>query len=128
LFIFGFNMLRKPLAFLLLICHVNFFMFIAQVDEVDVYDTHGCRINDVNSLAEYVNDVILHRNKPRQDEDDNNARYFHPGKLAGYSFSQQVVVSKPADVKNKMTYPSINTQKIFSIFYDVATPPPKGLS
>ena len=128
MFIFEFNMLRNPLVFLLLVCHVNFFMFIAQVDEVDTYDATGRRINDINSLAEYINDVILHQNKPRPDEDDNNARYFHPVKLAGYSFSQQVVVSKPTEVKSRITYPSINTQKILSIFYDVATPPPKGLS
>ena len=31
-------MIQKSLAFLLLLSHINFFMFIALVDEVDAYD------------------------------------------------------------------------------------------
>lgn len=122
-------MLKHLIAAILLISHINFSMFIAQVDEVDTYDTNGNRINDINSLTEYINDIVLHhRNTPRSDEDDNNARYFHLIKLTGYFFSQPVTVSgsKPADVKSKTTFPYINTQKLLSVFYDVVTPPPKS--
>ena len=131
MFIFGFTMFQKPLAFLLLISHINFFMFIAQVDEVDVYDAHGCRINDINSLAEYVNDIILHHsNRPRPDEDDDNARYFHFVKLDGYSFGHQVVISGsiPAEIKGKKTPLYNSNQKLLSVFYDVVTPPPRFIS
>jgi hypothetical protein len=121
-------MLQKPLAFLLLISHINFFMFIAQVDEVDAYDNKGCRINDINSLTQYIDDVILgHNNKPRPDEDDDNARYFHIVKLNGYSFSKQVILSeqKTCIIKTKKTFPLYSAQKLNPVFYDVVTPPPR---
>jgi hypothetical protein len=121
-------MLKKPLAFLLLISHINFFMFIAQVDEVDAYAADGHRINDINSLAEYINDVVLHnQDKPRDDEDDDNARYFHPGNLADYSLGQPVIVSglKIGEEVREKSFPRVNDQNIHSIFYDVITPPPR---
>ena len=124
-------MLRKALALLLLISHVNFFMFIAQVDESDVYDSTGARINDINSLTEYINDVFLHnKNKSRHDEDDDNARYFHIVKLLDYSFFQQVIKIEPnqCDKEDQRSFPLINAEKPFSVFFDVVTPPPKFIS
>jgi hypothetical protein len=125
-------MFQKPLAFLLLLSHVNFFMFIAQVDEVDCYNADGTRINDINSLTEYINDVILHRqSKSRDDEDDDNARYFHLVKLASYSLSPQSVTvsaSKPPSANGKKTLPDNTNQKLLSVFYDVVTPPPRFIS
>jgi hypothetical protein len=123
-------MLRNSLAFLLLISHVNFFMFIAQVDETDIYTANGNRINDINSVAEYIHDVILHhQNKPRPDEDDDNARYFHLVKTANYCFSQQVIIeSDPGPGRDKNTFPHISTTKLLPVFYDVVTPPPKTVA
>ena len=103
-------------------------MFIAQVDEVDTYASNGSRINDINSLAEYIHDIILHhQNKSRDDEDDDNARYFHLVKLADYSFTQQIAISgtKPDGIKAKQDFPYIKAQKLLSVFYDVVTPPPR---
>jgi hypothetical protein len=103
-------------------------MFIAQVDEVD-YDAKGHRINDINSLAEYVHDVILKRgDKPREDEDDDNARYFHIVKLASYSLGPQVIIlpgSRSKEADDKRTLPFNTNQKLHSVFYDVVTPPPR---
>jgi hypothetical protein len=128
LFIFVSDMLQKPLAFLLLISHINFFMFIAQVDEVDAYASDGSRISDINSVAEYINDIVLHHpNKTRNDEDDDNARYFHLVKLADYSFNNQVILSgsKTVEAEREKTFPCMDEQDLHSVFYDVVTPPPR---
>ena len=124
-------MLKQSLAFLLLICHVNFFMFVAQVDEVDAFDSHGCRINDVNSLVEYINDVLLDNNgKSRPDEDDDTARYFHLNKLNVFSSVKPVIESEHSSggVKSKETFPPYNSRKLLSVFFDVVTPPPRFMS
>jgi hypothetical protein len=125
------NMFRKPLALLLLLSHVNFFMFIAQVDEVDAYDAHGCRVNDVNSLAEYINDVLTNnKSKSRPDEDDDNARYFHIIRLPGVCLPRQVSIavtetSNDTDLNYSFC---ANDKKQLSVFFDVVTPPPRLFS
>ncbi|MDP4263685.1 MAG: hypothetical protein Q8941_14250 [Bacteroidota bacterium] len=124
-------MFRHILSLILLLSHVNFFMFIAQVDEVDAYDANGCRINDINSLVEYVHDVILHqKGKPRPDEDDDNARYYHLVKAFDSSFSQQVIASEhnPVNPKDKDRFPGLSTGQPDPVFYDVVTPPPEPIS
>jgi hypothetical protein len=122
------NMFQKPLAFLLLLSHINFFMFIAQVDEVDCYNADGTRINDINSLTEYINDVILHRqSKSREDEDDDNARYFHIVRLPGVCLPQQAAISvaKPSNNRDLNYSFYTNDKKPLNIFFDVVTPPPR---
>lgn len=105
-------------------------MFIAQVDEVDAYDSEGHRVNDINTLAQYISDVLLnHKNKSRPDEDDDNARYFHIVKLNGHSFNKQVIESEQKDysIIQKLTFPHYNTRIPISIVFDVVTPPPRLL-
>jgi hypothetical protein len=106
-------------------------MFIAQVDEVDAYDSKGCRVNDINSLVEYVNDILLdHKGPSRPDEDDDNARYFHIIKAFDFSISQQVVVKNPGwlNATEQQHFPGINSGKPVPAFYDVVTPPPKFIA
>ena len=122
-------MFQKPLAFLLLLSHVNFFMFIAQVDEVDAYDSKGCRINDINTLCQYIDEVVLnHHSKPRPDEDDDNARYFHIVKLSGYTFNRLgfEIDSKPCRNNKRATYPLYIAKKPFAVTFEVLTPPPRS--
>ena len=121
-------MFRHIPVFILLLSHVNFFMFIAQVDEVDAYDAKGCRINDINSLVEYVNDVLLdHKSPSRPDEDDDNARYFHIIKASDFSISQQVAMGDTdwLNEKDQQRFPCINSGKPIPAFYDIVTPPPE---
>ena len=95
---------------------------------MDAYASDGSRISDINSVAEYVNDIVLHnQNKSRDDEDDDNARYFHLVKLADYSFNNRVIlsVSKTIETERENTFPCMNDQDLHSVFYDVVTPPPR---
>jgi hypothetical protein len=121
--------MKKILAGILLLSHINFSMFIAQVDEVDSYDIHGRQTNDINSLLEYVDQVVLgHENKTIPDSDDDNARYFHIVKIADYCFNQQVILLDPAmtSTTDKHTFAYTREQKILSGFHEIVTPPPKA--
>lgn len=119
-------MFRRPLALLLLVAHVNFFMCIAQVDEVDAYTPAGQRINDINSLAEYINDVVLkHNDKNREDEDDDNARYFHMAKV-DYNFSQPVTAPCSKNYEeSKSSFPLVDDDDLHPVYFEVITPPPR---
>src|SRR3954466_4082174 len=81
-------MLRKILAFILLFAHLNTSMFIPQMDEeVDVYDSAGNQVDDINTLIEYIDqDVLGHNDNSPEDEDDDPARPLHVIKIVDYSF------------------------------------------
>ncbi len=102
-------------------------MFIAQVDEVDTYDKNG-QMYDVNSLAEYIDHTINgNAHEPQQDEDDDNARYFHMAKPDTYVYYQQVVELNKAyiNLKQKIKYPPYIQQKPAAVFFDIQLPPPE---
>lgn len=116
------------LAFLVLISHMNFFMFIPQLEEVDLVDEKNQPLDDINSLIGLIDQEILgDLHSSPQDEDDDHARYFHIVKIDEYSFHQQVIeVKKPSIAsKNKLIYPPYLEQSLASIFFDITSPPPE---
>jgi hypothetical protein len=103
-------------------------MFIAQVDETDIYDKNGQQEEDINSLVEYLADVCNFEHQPLKDSDDDNARYFHLENL-NYSFFNEnfIELKKPfAKTNEKVKYPPHLQQKISSIFLEIQLPPPKA--
>ena len=79
-------------------------MFIAQVDESDVFDRTGQQKEDINSLVQYVDVIILKHNHHTKDSDDDNARYFHAAKFDDYSFSQAGIEKKNVYLLRKQTF------------------------
>jgi hypothetical protein len=43
--------MKKLLAFILLLSHMNTSMFLPQVPEDDIYDGNGNQVDDINSTA-----------------------------------------------------------------------------
>ena len=121
--------MKKLLAVLILAYHVNFFMFIPQLDEIDQYDSKGVVIDDINSLAGYIDQTIMgHKHSSPQDEDDDNARYFQLVDIGGYNFQQQLIESIQEGIPtcDKTKYPSIIATKICTVHGDITTPPPRN--
>ncbi len=119
--------MKNVLAFILLLSHVNFSMFIAQVDEMDVFDKNGQQKEDVNSLIQYVAELFHLDHKPIKDSDDDNARYFHLEKLDYSLYQEQLTgLRKPnKDVSEKTVYAPYMQNKIAAIFFDIQSPPPE---
>jgi hypothetical protein len=121
-------MWRNLFAILFLTMHVNVTMFIAQVDEVDTYNAKGKRQNDINTLGEYIHDVLLHHNnKSRPDEDDDNARYCQIVTMPLYD-SHQCKLKASADdllIENRQEYAFFKVNKWHSPVLDILSPPPK---
>ncbi|HVT83808.1 MAG TPA: hypothetical protein VHD35_01330 [Chitinophagaceae bacterium] len=122
-------MWRNLFAILFLTAHVNVTMFIAQVDEVDTYDAKGRPQNDINTLGEYIHDILLHHsNKPRPDEDDDNARYCQVVSMPLYDFS--LYKSKTSGdtpvMEQKKEYALFKENKWHSPVLDILSPPPKA--
>jgi len=115
---------KQALALILLLSHVNFAMFIAQVDEVDMVDHNGRQQEDINSLIQYIGQVFHITHKPLKDSDDDNARYFHASKFEDYAFCQGGILKKCFFVVTK--FPPGIEEKINSIYLDIQGPPPKA--
>jgi hypothetical protein len=102
-------------------------MFIAQVDEIDVYDASGHQVEDVNTLIDLLRVTFQKQKDPhhRKDTDDDNARYFHVVRL-GHLFNQpffNVIESK--ECNGLINFPQLPEPKIASIYSEIQSPPPK---
>ncbi len=103
-------------------------MFIAQVDEVDIYDKYGQQKEDVNSLVQYVAVLCHIKHKPIKDNDDDNARYFHIVKLDFSLFNEDVTGYKKIFYASgeKKRYAPYLQNKVASVFFDIPSPPPEA--
>jgi len=122
------QLVKKLLTILILLYHVNFFMFIPQLDEVDQYDANGKLIDDINSLTGYVDQVVFgHKHSSPNDEDDDSARYFQVTNIDNYNFQQQIIESiKPNIIPgSEKKYPSHIERKISPVYFEIQSPPPE---
>ena len=116
----------KFLAFILLLSHINFSMFIAQVDEQDAYDKNGQQEEDINSVVQYLAVVFHIKHKPLPDTDDDNARYFHIVKIDEYCFPQQSIIKEHPFADVRPIFALFIEKKLSAISLDVQGPPPKA--
>jgi len=115
----------KLIAFIVLLSHINFSMFIAQIDEVDVFDKNGQQREDVNSLVEYLTSTFHIKHKPIKDSDDDNARYFHVVKLPSCIIPQPIVAKEDNFGLSDKSFPLYIEKKLIRVSLDIQGPPPK---
>lgn len=123
------TVMKNLFAFLVLISHMNFTMFIPQVDEVDGFDAAGQQVDDINSLYEYVDEVVLgHKDTTPEDEDDDSGAYYHIQKVDNYYCNRMVNVVKRAAffANNKKNFPVLKQEKLPSVFFEIQCPPPEA--
>jgi hypothetical protein len=119
----------KTIAYILLFIHISTTMFIPVVDEKDVYDVSGRQIDDINTIFEFVDQIILgHTDITPEDEDDDQAHFFTSITSISYYISaqeQQIAVNEPTTRELAVAYPLLPVQKTSSVAYDILTPPPE---
>ncbi|MCU7549316.1 hypothetical protein OCK74_09330 [Chitinophagaceae bacterium LB-8] len=119
--------MKQLLAFLVLLVHMNFFMFMPQANEVDQYSSNGVEVDDINSFAEYIDQIVLgNKDCTPEDEDDDSARNFQLIQTDLFSFIQQFVeFNNPYNNLKKNNFPPFIEQRFTSIYYDIQAPPPR---
>ncbi len=117
----------RLLAFILLLLHVNFSMFIAQIDEKDVYDADFRQVHDINSLSEYIQYSFSKDKDPHKtkDSDDDNARYFHALKPHFFLVQPSAAVKKESSLYSYRSIPLQDENSLSSGFFEILAPPPK---
>jgi hypothetical protein len=118
--------MKKLLAFILLLSHMNTSMLLPQVPEDDVYDGNGNQVDDINSIVEYVM-VKLGLDHTADDEDDDTGQNFHLVKAFEYCF--EPVFSEIKTNEFFSTEPNMfgeyKENKIPNVSFEIIIPPPK---
>ena len=65
-------MLRNLTIFIVLLVHINGSMFLPQVAEQDMYDAQGQQQKDINTVIEYIDEVILDKHDKNPIDTDND--------------------------------------------------------
>lgn len=119
--------MKRLLGILLLLIHINTSMFIPVMDEQDIYDEHGHQVSDINTLTQFISQEILgHSRVIDHDQDDDQAHFFNI-KVHQYTFHifQPVISNTPVYSTKTCSYsPPTDDQRMSSVTYDVAAPPP----
>lgn len=118
--------MKKVLAFILLVSHMNTSMFLPQVPEVDTYDANGNQLDDINSIVEYVM-VQIGLDHHADDEDDDSGQNLHVVTGFQYTFEPFFgeILRDYSETKTK-SFAVYSQSKIPFVSYDIIIPPPKA--
>lgn len=105
-------------------------MFFPMVDEDDQYDeVTGLQKDDINSLAEYIYQIILgHKDTTPEDEDDDQAHFYHIKNAPTYVITLGTYrqIEKSVNTYYKMpVYPVLSDPKLKLLTEEVIAPPPE---
>lgn len=120
--------MKRISLFLLLLIHLNFSVFIPQFEESDRKCRNGVAVDDINSLSEFVYEIVLdNKDTTPEDEDNDHARDFHLLKIGTY-FCQNIISITCVDLDQFMitTEHITDEEKTTSIVFDIPSPPPKA--
>lgn len=119
--------MRRLLAFILLLSHMNTSMFFPQVPEQDVYDSRGNQLDNITSIVEWVR-VKTGFDHIADNENDNRAQNLHQVKDFQYTFDPTSFTKNIAGQYQLVNihYPEYHSSKITSVAYDILVPPPKA--
>jgi len=121
-------MLRNLVIFIVTLIHINGSMFLPQVAEQDIYNAQGQQQKDINTVIEYVDEVILgNHDKNPVDGDNDDGQNFHLVKIVDYYFaiSFSSIKHKPVITSQKKQFCLFPEEKLYPVTLEILAPPPK---
>ena len=118
--------MRRLLAFILLISHMNTSMFFPQVPEQNVYDSKGNQLDNITSIVEWVR-VKIGVDHTADNENDNRAQNLNPVKNLQYT--SDIYFTKVGTAYSKLVdlhYAEYPKSMIPLLSFDIIVPPPKA--
>lgn len=104
-------------------------MFIAQVDEEDMYEMSGRPVHDIDSLTDWLQQSLAKEKKTgshNDKKDDRDARFFHLLKPHHFFSPQSVLVKKQSASTGKPYAPVVDDGHLLAGFFSIQSPPPKA--
>jgi hypothetical protein len=122
-------MLRNLTIFIVLLVHINGSMFLPQVAEQDIFNAQGQQQKDINTVIEYIDEVILDKHdKNPIDTDNDQGQNFHLVKIVDYYFEIDFTAIKhnPVVASAKKRFGHFPEKKLYPVTLDILAPPPKA--
>jgi len=122
-------MLRNLTIFIVLLVHINGSMFLPQVAEQDIFNAQGQQQKDINTVIEYIDEVILDKHdKNPIDTDNDQGQNFHLVKIVDYYFEIDftAIKHKPVVASAKKRFGHFSEKKLYPVTLDILAPPPKA--
>lgn len=118
--------MKRLVAFILILCHMNSSMFLPQSPQEDVYDASGSQVDDITSVAEFIA-VTLGYDHTADDENDDSGQNFHLAKIVDYTFEQsfQLITDTNVSETGIRFLPAPAESLVDSQVHDITTPPPE---
>ncbi len=122
--------MRKLVIYILMLMHVNTYMFFPMLNEKDAYELNGKQKDDINSVVEFVYQILLgHKDLTPEDEDDDQEHIYQLKHYQAVPGSLYVVVppSKGSIFKTttRVTHASCWIEKQSDCYYSLNAPPPE---
>jgi len=121
-------MLRNLVIFIVTLIHINGSMFLPQVAEKDIYNAQGQQQKDINTVIEYIDEVILgNHDKNPVDGDNDDGQNFHLVKIVDYYFQIEFssIRHKPVLTTSKKQFCIFPEEKLYPVTLEILAPPPK---
>lgn len=103
-------------------------MFFPTVEEHDVYAANGVMVDEINSVYEYIDEVLLgDKDDTPEDEDDDEPDFYQLVKIESFYFHEIgiEIIDHFAGFTSKVSYPKYNIGTPPSLSYDIVVPPPQ---
>ncbi len=104
-------------------------MFFPTVEEHDVYAANGVMVDEINSVCEYIDEVLLgDKDDTPEDEDDDEPHFYQVVKTETYYYQQSSTELKTVFEASalKTSYPNYSEDSPLTLSYDIVGPPPKA--
>ena len=121
-------MLRNLVILLVMFVHVNGSMFLPQAAEQDIYNAQGQQQKDINTVIEYIDEVIIGKHeKAPLDGDNDQGQNFHLVKIVDYYFGTDFLPArhKPVDITTSKQFSLYTEKKISPVTLEILAPPPR---
>lgn len=121
-------MMRNLVIFIVTLIHINGSMFLPQVAERDIYNAQGQQQKDINTVIEYIDEVILgNHDKNPVDGDNDDGQNFHLVKIVDYYFQIDFssIKHKPVFTTRKKQFCLFPEEKLYPVTLEILAPPPK---
>ena len=92
-----------------------------------MYNWNGQQEDDVNTVIEYIDQVVLgHHDPTPEDEDDDSGQNFHLAKDVNYCFQPffTPLERKIIIIRKKSGYALFQLRKPSAVYQEIISPPP----
>ena len=118
--------MKKLLAFILLLSHMNTSMFLPQAPESDVYDKNGAQVDDITSIVEFVM-VKAGADHHADDENNDQGQNFHLIKVFDFCYAPVFTKTHNEFSTKQPVFIEYKEGKIPTLSFDIIIPPPKPI-